>query len=55
MKRNLLLTLALAAALAHGQAILIRNATVMTVTKGDPSERERAYSEGQDRRHRQES
>ncbi len=34
MKRKLLLAAALACAMARGQAILIRNATVMTVTKG---------------------
>ncbi len=34
MKRHLLVMAALTAAMAHAQAILIRNATVMTVTKG---------------------
>jgi imidazolonepropionase-like amidohydrolase len=34
MKRKLLIAAALAGAVAHAQAILIRNATVMTVTKG---------------------
>jgi imidazolonepropionase-like amidohydrolase len=34
MKRKLLLAAALASVMARGQAILIRNATVMTVTKG---------------------